>query len=340
MSDAKITADNHYVPQGYLKQWATNGGVWTYRLLVQHPNVPQWVQKSPVSLGSQRHLYTEVEEGNDLDELERWFNQSFETPSAESIRKVVEDDRLTPEDWDALVRFLAAQDLRTPKTYFEMTARWSKTLPALIENTLADSLQKVTELTKAGIVLPPPAPVVDKKTPFRVKADREAGKIESAVLNGRRFWLRQIKDRLETTAKVLHQHRWTILAPPKGLYWPTSDSPVINLRAGGKGYRLERAWGLSKMNIMMPLSPRHLLFTQVGDRPPRRGSVLDLGLASLVRRVTAENAFRFIFTQSPDDEMSALRPRRESAEDFKAEQKVWADWHKTHSDAEKAFDEV
>lgn len=35
--------DNHFIPRMYLKPWETpDGKIWTYRILVQHENVPIW----------------------------------------------------------------------------------------------------------------------------------------------------------------------------------------------------------------------------------------------------------------------------------------------------------
>jgi hypothetical protein len=35
----QISKDNHYVPQLYLKRWANEGRVWTYRFWCRIPNV-------------------------------------------------------------------------------------------------------------------------------------------------------------------------------------------------------------------------------------------------------------------------------------------------------------
>jgi hypothetical protein len=42
----QLRKDNHYVPKLYLKQWANNGKIPTYRLLVQNENVPLWREQS------------------------------------------------------------------------------------------------------------------------------------------------------------------------------------------------------------------------------------------------------------------------------------------------------
>jgi hypothetical protein len=50
--------DNHYVPQLYLKQWATKGRIQAYRLLVPHANLPLWKEHSLRGIAFHQHLYS------------------------------------------------------------------------------------------------------------------------------------------------------------------------------------------------------------------------------------------------------------------------------------------
>ena len=338
MGDPNFQAENHYTSCFYLKQWSSGGKIWAYQLLVQNPKVPHWKQKSPAAVAKLRHLYTRTEKGVATDEVERWFGREFETPAASAIRKAVSDERLTPDDWYVLIRFLAAQDLRTPRSYFEDMARWDKTLQNLLKETLDSSIQKISEVTKAGQALPTAFPRNPSDMPFRVIQDREAGKIGVEVLVGRELWMSQMKRSLNRTAKVLHQHHWTILAPPKGMSWLTSDNPVIHLNfRSASDYKLERAWAKRRMNIMLPLGPQHLLFTQVGERSALRGTRIGEEQASLIRRVTAQNAFRLVFADNPDPDVAQFRRRREDADEYQAERQYWAAWHGKQSEAEESF---
>ena len=87
---------------------------------------------------------------------------------------------------------------------------------------------------------------------------------------------------------------------------------------------------------MLPLSPRHLLYTRVGElRPPRRGEVMERTKARMVRRFIAEHAHRMIFSAWPDEEVSQLRPRIVNGELFREEQEWWRKLHKENSVAER-----
>ena len=106
---------NHYVPCLYLKRWADNDRkVWVYRLLVPHASLHPWKHSSIAGIGYHRNLYTRILTGAETDEFETWLEREFETPAEEPLRKATADERLSPDDWQCIIRFLAAQDVRTP----------------------------------------------------------------------------------------------------------------------------------------------------------------------------------------------------------------------------------
>lgn len=265
MTQTPIHRDNHYVPCVYLKQWASScGRVWTYRLLVSHPKVPLWKLSSPRGVAYHKHLYTQVVAGEETDEIERWLDSEFEAPVEEALQKATSDARLTPEDWKRLVRFLASQDVRTPAWFAEQAKRWHATLPNFIESTLRDSVRKREDAARTGQPLPKMKPVKDNDLPLRVITKRgsgqEMGQVGAEILVGRKLWLWSIKRALKKTLKALYQHRWTILLPPEGLNWFTTDNPVVRLNFSSvNNYNFGGGWGSPGTEIFLPLSPQHLI---------------------------------------------------------------------------------
>lgn len=85
---------------------------------------------------------------------------------------------------------------------------------------------------------------------------------------------------------------------------------------------------------MLPLGPRHLLYTQIGHRPPPRGEVVSQSLAKTIRRLIAENAYRMIFAEMRDVEVPVLRPRIVDAGLYRQEQEGWRKWHEEQTAAE------
>lgn len=83
---------------------------------------------------------------------------------------------------------------------------------------------------------------------------------------------------------------------------------------------------------MMPLSSRHLLFTEIGKDLPDR-ITFSPEQTRLIQRCLAERAHRLIFADEPMELVSKLRPRHVDATMFRAEEEEWSRWHATQSAA-------
>lgn len=314
--------------------------MWVYRILVSHENVPLWNEKSIRGIAYHTHLYSRLAVGGETDEIERWFECAYETPAADVLKKVTSSARLTPSDWKVLIRFLAAQDVRTPARLVENLQRWYKTLPGLMQNTLEEAVRNFESMKARGEKLPSIKSPLADNFPLRIETeivpDQELGTIKAKAIVGRGLWLFGIKHLLAKTADVLHQHKWTILSPPKGMTWFTSDDPVVRLNyRSPDNYDFGGGWGSEGTEIFMPLSPHHLLYTQVGRRPPTRDTQISLDQAEIKRRCIAEHAHRFIFASEPEAQVPTLKPRMVSADLLRDEKIQWSKWHEDQTAAEK-----
>ena len=169
-----------------------------------------------------------------------------------------------------------------------------------------------------------------------IEPGQTIGKLKGETIAGRALWLFGIRHLLTQTANILHKHRWTILAPPADMNWFTSDYPVIRLNFHGSDkYDFGGGWGSPGTEIFFPLSPRHLLYTQVGKQPPRRGDTLPRVQAEMIRRFIAEHAHRMIFAAEKDNEVPKLHPRTVNAHLFKDEKEQWRKWHEEQTAAER-----
>jgi hypothetical protein len=333
--------DNHYVPCVYLKGFAdTDRRVHTYRLLVSHSRVPLWKTYSVRSIAYYSYLYTRLTVGGPTDEIEKWLEREFETPATEALQRVISDDRLTPSHWNNLIRFVAAQDVRTPARLPENMSWWKRELPDTLNMVLQEGVAELQRAKAHGTVPALPPPNDSEYIPFRLTKTIEPGQafgtLKADVITGRGLWLFGIKHMLTGTLEVLHQHRWSILTPPDGPSWFTSDDPVLRLNyyAGGS-YDFKGGWGKPGTEILLPLSPRHLLYAKVGERPPPRGERISRPQADMIRRFIAEHAHRMIFAALPDDEIPKLRPRIEDKDLFRSEAEHWRKWHDEQTAAER-----
>ncbi|EOH6075563.1 DUF4238 domain-containing protein [Burkholderia cenocepacia] len=332
--------DNHYVPQLYLKRWSKDGNIFTYRLLVPHENVPLWKEHSLRGIAFHQHLYTYLVGREETDEFERWLGQEFETPAEEAIRLAVNDERMSTEHWRALIRFVVAQDVRTPANLKAFLTRQRESLQALMSETLEDSVKRLEEIAKTGTGLPRQEAGSSNSFPLCVsitKGPDGKGSIETRTVVGRKLWLWSVRHLLTNTIEKITHSRWTIVRAPKGVSWPTTDNPVIKLNfQSAEKYDFGGGWGRTKCDIFFPLSPKHLLHNSIGQGSWPRGTVLEKPLATFIRKIIIEHADRYVFDEERSD-VHLVRPRVVSVEEYKREQDAWSNWHREQSDAESSL---
>ncbi len=341
MTDLNFRKDNHYVSQAYLRHWESSPGkVFVYHILVSHKKVPLWHEKSIKGIAYHQHLYTKHISGAQSDEIEQWFSTEFESPAELSIKRVINEEPLTPDDWHKLVRFLAMQDVRTPARLEEFLKRHpAESVQETLEEILRSLPEKLDMLKQNRAV----TPSVDKSnTDFPLKLTteiiegKEVGIIKAETAVGRALWLSGIQHQLNNTVKVLHQHKWTIMHPARGMSWFTTDKPVIRLNYDSlRKYNFNGGWGTRGTEILLPLSPEHMLYTRIGHRPPIRGSRFSVEITHLLCRLIAEHAHRYIFGKAADTEVPIYRPRTVDAEYYKFEQEQWQRWHAEQTESEE-----
>lgn len=339
-----IKRNNHYVSHSYLKRWADgNEKVWSYRLLVPHQCAGVWKPHSPKSLGYHEHLYTRVIASGETDDIERWFDTDFESPAGLPLHKVVSEQSLTSEDWKCLIRLLAAQDVRTPARLIERLGDWHRTMEETITESLVETVRELESAKRFGTTLAVPNPLEEHakcplRTSIQTNPNRDGGLLRVDVNVGRSLWLWNLTHLLTGTLNVLLRQRWTILKSPSGIEWLTSDAPVVRLNyQDEKNYDLNGGWGSMGTEIFMPLSPTHLMYTQIGSKPPTRGTVLSERVATDLQKFIVENAHRYIYGRSPNAHVSNWRPRTVDSNAFNAEALQWKDWNREQSDAERAL---
>ncbi|MFZ6045793.1 DUF4238 domain-containing protein [Pseudomonas sp. CR3202] len=333
----QLRKDNHYVPKLYLKQWTHNGKIPTYRLLVPSSNVPLWKEQSLKGIAFHQHLYTYLAGQEETDEFERWLDSEFENPAEDAIHRVVCEGRLSPEHWRRLVRFAVALDVRTPARLREFIRRQSDTMPTLMNETLERSIMKLEKAASRGESLPANPVGGDNSFPLKVSIERQpdgSGRVRTETIVGRRLWIWQMKHLLTETLRKLPRHKWTILHAPSGMCWPTSDNPLIRLNfQDSKRYDFGGGWGVKNGDVLLPLSPKHLLYTCIGTRSKQRGTTLDKETAQLIRKLIIEHADRYVFAQEPSD-IHLIRPRLVCPDTYKNEQAEWQNWHHEQCQAE------
>lgn len=229
---SQLHKDNHYVPRLYLKQWSKNGKISAYRLLVPHDKIPLWKDHSLRGIAFHQYLYTYVVGQEETDELERWLDREFEAPAEEAIGRAVNNERMKPEHWKNLIRFVVAQDVRTPANLKTFLTRQQDTLQALIDETVEKSVRKLEEAVATGAKISTNKADFSSNFPLKVTVNRAPdgnGEIATKIILGRKLWLWAIRHHLTETIDKINYRHWTIVQAPVGITWPTTDNPVIKL---------------------------------------------------------------------------------------------------------------
>jgi Protein of unknown function (DUF4238) len=328
MSDFK--KKNHYVPRMYLRQWSIDGNrVHMYRLLVSSNSVPSWKEASIKGIARHEHLYTRVMGGDQSDEFERWIDAEFESPAVGSFRAIVEGRKLSKDEWWNLIRFLAAQDVRTPARLMHSFKRWEREVPKIIEEVSENAVKMLGQrniFRKKGSV-PPYVDLLPIRVSINPSTDGESGDLRVETDIGRGYWLFQMRHLLTRTAEILHRYRWSLMVPPDGVEWITSDDPVIKLNYHSElNFDFEGGWNSPGTEILMPLSPKRILYTKVGDKRLPREINVDEGLARSLNKIIANHAHRAIFSAVPNDDVVKFRPRRVDADLESLERRQWSRW--------------
>jgi len=276
------------------------------------------------------------------DEVERWFDSTFESPAGSALQNAVTDQRLSSDEWARLIRFLAAQDARTPARLLERMKDWQENMQSLLNEVMSNAVHELEVAKRTGVPIEfEGSKAGDELFPVRTMVDIQPGE-ESGLLRveasvGRSLWLWSLKHVLTKTLEVLHQHRWTILRSPPGIEWLTSDNPVVRLNYhDAQRYDFGGGWNSPGTDIFMPLSPTHLLFTQIGARQRLpRGTTVSVDFAMQIQRFTVEHAHRYVFGRSADVQTALWRPRTVNREAFQAEAEQWRSWNTVQSKAER-----
>ena len=196
-----------------------------YRLLVSDGRVPLWTTQAIKGVAAWADLYTVSVSGADDDSFETWITDEFETPGIAASAKLVEGRRLTRDEWHALVRLYALQEVRTPQSFFEAMRRWDKDIPEVLSSTLKNATEDFLRDKRTGNL-----PKSTDEHPFagafdvRVTKRDDSLKLEAGIVVGRRLWVASLRHVLTGRALArLTDYTWSVLQPADGLEWPITD---------------------------------------------------------------------------------------------------------------------
>jgi hypothetical protein len=227
------------------------------------------------------------------------------------IRYATSNTSLIADEWDRLLRYVALHDVRNPARYDDNMNRWQREVPDILEDVLNSSVKKLEEA------------MINETHNFQVLQDSELlpikvssgptsihdqGFLKAEVTLGRQLWLFSIQHLLTKTYKVLGDHTWSLIEAPEGVHWLTSDYPMVRLNYYHPGsYDFKGGWGNKGSEILFPLSPKLLLYTQIGNKV--KLTDLSIEMAERLNECIAQNAYRFVFAEQRINNICAIVPR-------------------------------
>lgn len=110
-----LKRDNHFISKMYLKAWKNaNDKVWVYEVLTPSENAPFWKAKSIKSICKYDSMFVRLKNGIEIDDIEDWFNTKYETPAKKALEHAINNERITKDEWNCLIDFLACHIVRSP----------------------------------------------------------------------------------------------------------------------------------------------------------------------------------------------------------------------------------
>lgn len=334
--------NNHYNSQMYLKEWeCEKNKAMVYELLVSNEKVPLWRKVSIENLCSIDSLFVRLKNKEETDDIEQWFNEKYETPAMKPLNKARRGEKLTHDDIDKIVDFIACEIVRAP-AFIERILKIGKSEGKKI---LESELTNIKKMKKEYIsrnysknkkeynneMFP------TKITMFNNNTKGEKISLKAETIIGKQFYLWIMKWLLENTAEVLHKHKWRIITVHENVKLPTSDDPVICLNYNNENdYNFGGGWGRENGNILFPISSNKIIYTQIGSE-----NITDLNVdyktSRLFKKMIIEHAHMQIISSYEDVEVQNIRKRVVDCEEFKKEKEKWKKFQENYLKDESRY---
>lgn len=143
-----ISRDNHFVAQMYLEAWKnSNNKVWTYDLLVPNENCDLWSEKSTKLIASLQNFYINLKEKEEVDEMEKYLNEEFETPASILLKKAIRGGILSISDWRAIINYIGCQIVRTSAFVSKMLKTAKEDMESIFQQTVTELAEELNNIS-------------------------------------------------------------------------------------------------------------------------------------------------------------------------------------------------
>lgn len=297
--------------------------------------MPSFQNKSLSSIAYYDDLYTDFINGRQNDDVERWIEKEYESPAKPVFDKIYRGTKLSKSDYLVLKKFAMMQFVRTPTFFKRNIDRWQNEMKDIMENIQIprsieeDFENSNTKLDGAEHL------TLKVNTVSSDELSRKRLVMEASI--GRGFWLFSIKQIMLNTMSKIPDHKWTIMQAPPNFCWPLSDNPVCALNYhNADEYDFGGGWNFEGSEIFMPITPEHLLYTQIGRK---NGSYINVSrkMALDIRRLLIENADEFLILTHDDSEILNIRKRIVDPQMYQISKELWQNWSETQKNIDNDY---
>ncbi len=279
--------------------------IQVYKKIVVNENEALWRKKKVSQIGYLNDFYI-VYDGQSKDNSEQYsdnfeeiFNKTFENRLGRILKKIDDGRDLENKDWTTLFKFISVQRYKTLDGYLRIqqlsTDKMEEIIPNVIKNLeqgiLAGELSSTEPIVNANKIALP--------LDVELGAKRE-GNIDLKVsfVSGRNCWLNQLIRLMDRLYISLEKHSWSLVKAPLNKEWITSDNPVITLNYYNKDhYDFNGGYDSPNAHIIVPISPKYLLFTQIGVKSEPVWQA-DMEFYEKIIKFICENATISIFSRN------------------------------------------
>ena len=334
--ERQLSRNNHYLSRLYLKNWEAKDGIHVYRLLVSDENVPLWSSSPIARTASLKNLYVRMEDGEEKDDFEHFFDKEYESPAKAPLSKVIKGERISEDEWYTLIEYVGAQYVRTPAFQQWTYKRMQQIIP--------EQLDEIGEKMKSKdfynhkhdnseidySLLPVSIKISDEKT------EPDQTNVLISTVNGKSWWLFAIKNTLRRHSpykKMIHKLKWSIVTMPDEVDLPTCDNPfVIARRLNNGNYELTDGLGGRDRLIVFPLSPKiALIATHKREFWNKQASI---EFALTLKRLIVKNALLYVYSNADDKCVVDLRERTVDRELFRQIEQGYSEMYDQYKETE------
>lgn len=341
-TNKQITHHNHFVPQFYLRYWSFDGkSIWDYKVVVENEREKIWRSTSLRTACSWDDLYTQRIAGTDADDVENYFCDKYESPASVVLKKIDAGSAVSKNDINCLVNYWLVQHFRTPSFMIENAEATSDAfdkITAQIPNLIAKYYYEKElgidheHIPQTAIFEPFPA------QPIETDFDFESGMVTSSMSLGRASFLSSIASLVNGFAgDLVRGNNWTIVRPPKGCYFITSDNPATSYRVNSRNEIEVNGVGLGQkgVTLVLPLMPEAALFSRVGSQPLTTSGYLDGRQFDLVNEAIFKSAYRHIFSKQKIPAIDRIFPRVVNKKALAEDREVRNNWARNQATVEE-----